>query len=53
LYAVNSMTGDVWWKYKVSGEVKSSPIVDPITSLVIFGSHDQCLHAVNIKVKFI
>ncbi|CAC5412074.1 AASDH [Mytilus coruscus] len=31
--------------------IKSSPVVDPVTSLVIFGSHDQCLHVVDIKVK--
>ncbi|CAC5412072.1 AASDH [Mytilus coruscus] len=44
------MNGDIWWKYQTGGEIKSSTVVDPVTSLVILGSHDQCLHAVKKKV---
>ncbi|XP_046368705.2 beta-alanine-activating enzyme-like [Haliotis rufescens] len=48
VYVLCAVSGDIKWIYKTHGCVKSSPTLDPITSHIIIGSHDGCLHSVDI-----
>lgn len=50
MYCLNTTNGDVWWEFQTGGEVKSSPVLDINTGLVIFGSHDQHVYALNVEV---
>ncbi|WP_138430680.1 PQQ-binding-like beta-propeller repeat protein [Fodinibius saliphilus] len=45
IYALNAITGKLKWKFKTSGEVHATPIVND--SLVYAGSMDGTLYALN------
>ena len=44
-------TGDIVWKYATGESIKSSPLLDPETGIIYFGSHDHHLYAVDIEKK--
>jgi len=55
LYVLHAENGHTYWTYKTNNSIKSSPTsvgyVQPQSSIVIVGSHDHYLHAVNITTK--
>lgn len=49
MYAFNSKTGAIVWKFETRGEVKYSAVFDDKRGYVIFGSMDGCLYVLNYK----
>lgn len=49
MYAFNSKTGEIIWKFETKGEVKYSACFDKKMSYVIFGSMDGGLYVLNYK----
>ena len=52
VYVLAAESGLIVWRYCTEGPVKSSPVLDPFSSLVFIGSHDQHLHALDLKVNY-
>lgn len=52
IYVLCVHTGRIVWKFATGGAVKSSPCVDYRTELVIVGSHDQHVYALDLKVFY-
>lgn len=50
VYFLHIKDGDVHFKFKTGGEVKSSPVADVQSSLVFIGSHDHHLYALSPEV---
>lgn len=51
VYFLCASSGDTRWIFKTGDAVKSSPAVDPVTGLVIVGSHDGTVYALNPEVR--
>lgn len=51
VYFLCASSGDTRWVFKTGDAVKSSPAVDPVTGLVIVGSHDGTVYALNPEVR--
>jgi eukaryotic-like serine/threonine-protein kinase len=47
IYAVNSVNGEMKWKYKTNNAVHSTPLVD--STGLYAGSFDGCVYALNIN----
>lgn len=53
MYFLCTVTGETRWIFKTGDAVKSSPAVDPVTGLVIVGSHDGTVYGLNPEVRSI
>lgn len=51
MYFLCTASGETRWLFETGDAVKSSPAVDPLTGLVIVGSHDGHVYALNPKVS--
>lgn len=51
VYFLCAESGETRWIFKTGEAVKSSPTVDPVTGLVIVGSHDGTVYALNPEVR--
>lgn len=50
VYFLSTNSGKTQWTFETGDAVKSCPAVDPHTGLVIVGSHDGHVYALNPKV---
>ena len=50
IYVLKVSTGEIHWKFKTGDVVKCSPVMDPLTSLIWVGSHDDCIYSLDVKV---
>lgn len=53
MYFLCAASGKTRWVFKTGDAVKSCPAVDPLTGLVIVGSHDGHVYAMNPEVSAI
>lgn len=51
MYFLCAASGKTRWVFKTGDAVKSCPAVDPLTGLVIVGSHDGRVYATNPEVS--
>lgn len=51
VYFLCAASGKTRWTFETGDAVKSCPAVDPLTGLVIVGSHDGHVYALNPKVS--
>ena len=51
MYFLCAASGKTRWVFKTGDAVKSCPAVDPLTGLVIVGSHDGHVYAMNPEVS--
>lgn len=51
MYFLCTASGKTRWMFETGDAVKSCPAVDPVTGLVIVGSHDGHVYALNPKVR--
>ena len=51
VYFLCAVSGETKWIFETGDAVKSCPAVDPHTGLVIVGSHDGHVYALNPKVS--
>lgn len=51
MYFLCAASGKTRWVFKTGDAVKSCPAVDPLTGLVIVGSHDGHVYATNPEVS--
>lgn len=50
MYFLCAATGETRWTFETGDAVKSSPAVDPLTGLVLVGSHDGHVYALDAEV---
>lgn len=50
IYVFDVLTGKEWWKVQTKDVVKCMPATDPASGVIVCGSHDGCIYALNIKV---
>lgn len=53
MYFLCVASGETQWVFETGDAVKSCPAVDPVTGLVIVGSHDGHVYGLNPKVRVI
>lgn len=51
VYFLCTETGKTQWVFETGDAVKSCPAVDPLTGLVVVGSHDGYVYALNSEVS--
>lgn len=51
VYFLCTESGKTQWVFETGDAVKSSPAVDPRTGLVVVGSHDGHVYALNSQVS--
>ncbi|CAK6956090.1 beta-alanine-activating enzyme [Scomber scombrus] len=51
VYFLCAASGETRWTFETGDAVKSCPAVDPLTGLVMVGSHDGHVYALNPKVR--
>lgn len=51
MYFLCIVSGETRWIFKTGDAVKSSPTVDPVTGVVIVGSHDGTVYGLNPEVR--
>lgn len=53
VYFLCTTSGETQWTFQTGDAVKSCPAVDPLSGLVIVGSHDGHVYALNPEVRTI
>ena len=51
MYFLSTGSGETRWTFETGDAVKSCPAVDPLTGLVVVGSHDGNVYALNPQVR--
>lgn len=51
VYFLCTTTGKTQWTFETGDAVKSCPAVDPLTGLVMVGSHDGHVYALSPQVR--
>lgn len=51
MYFLCAASGETRWIFEAGDAVKSSPAVDPLTGLMMVGSHDGHVYALNPEVS--